>query len=353
LKTIAVAPALAALTPLHHSLAQGAPAGVVKSEFVFDRVPFPSCHASTICESDGALVCAWFAGTREKARDVGIWLSRYESKGWSEPVEVANGRDEDARIQYACWNPVLHQARTGPMLLFYKVGPSPSEWWGMLITSNDGGKTWSEEKRLPKNIFGPIKNKPIELMDGTLLCGSSTEDAGWRVHVEKSRTFGKNWTRSAALNSALDYGAIQPTLLAWKDGRIQMLCRTKQDVIIESWSRDNANTWTRFVQTSLPNPNAGFDAVMLRDGRALLVYNHSTEGRGVLNVAISRDGRNWQAATVLENEPGSEFSYPAVIQTPDGMVHVTYTWKRQRIKHVVLDPERLNGRDIVSGIWPG
>jgi predicted neuraminidase len=101
----------------------------------------------------------------------------------------------------------------------------------------------------------------------------------------------------------------------------------------------------------LPNPNSAVDAVMLKDGRALLVYNHTSRGRSPLNVAVSQDGRTWQAAVTLENEPG-EYSYPAVIQTRDGRVHLTYTWKRQRIKHVVLDPVKLQPRDFRDGRWP-
>ena len=74
----------------------------------------------------------------------------------------------------------------------------------------------------------------------------------------------------------------------------------------------------------------------------MLVYNHSRTGRTPLNVALSEDGRHWAALAVLEDDPG-EYSYPAVIQTSDGLVHVTYTWRRQRVKHVVVDPAKLAG----------
>ena len=104
--------------------------------------------------------------------------------------------------------------------------------------------------------------------------------------------------------------------------------------------------------TTLPNPNAGTDAVTLKDGRHLLVYNHTARGRSPLSVAVSRDGVAWQAGLELENDPGSEFSYPAVIQTRDGLVHVTYTWKRQRVKHAIIDPKKLELRPIVNGQWP-
>ena len=103
--------------------------------------------------------------------------------------------------------------------------------------------------------------------------------------------------------------------------------------------------------TTLPNPNSGIDAVTLKDGRALVVYNHTTRGRSPLNVAISQDGKVWQAALVLEDQPG-EYSYPAVIQNGDGLVHITYTWKRQRIKHAVVDPRKLPLRPIHNGQWP-
>ena len=102
----------------------------------------------------------------------------------------------------------------------------------------------------------------------------------------------------------------------------------------------------------LPNSSTGTDAVTLRDGRHLLVYNHTAKGRGVLNVAVSTDGRAWNAALVLEDTDGAEFSYPAVIQTRDGRVHITYTWKRERIRHVVLDPALLVVTPIVDGEWP-
>ncbi|HVA45328.1 MAG TPA: exo-alpha-sialidase [Pirellulales bacterium] len=88
------------------------------------------------------------------------------------------------------------------------------------------------------------------------------------------------------------------------------------------------------------NPNSGIDAITLRDGGHLIVYNHTQRGRSPLNVAVSRDGSDWKPVLVLENQPG-EYSCPAVIQAADGLVHVTYTWQRKRIRHVVIDPVKL------------
>jgi predicted neuraminidase len=119
-----------------------------------------------------------------------------------------------------------------------------------------------------------------------------------------------------------------------------MLCRSRQRAVTECWSEDGGKTWGRMEAVALPNPNAGLDGVTLSDGRQLLVYNHTERGRSPLNVAVSRDGGVWQPAVVLESERG-EYSYPAVIQTRDGNVHITYTWKRERIRHAVLDPREI------------
>jgi len=311
---------------------------LLKTEFIYEQAPFPSCHASTIAETKGGLVAAWFGGTAEKNKDVGIWLSRHDGKAWSAPVEAANGIQSDGQTRYPCWNPVLFQPKNGPLLLFYKVGPTPSRWWGMLTRSTDEGRTWSPPHRLPDGILGPIKNKPVGLPDGTLLCPSSTEHAGWRIHLERTADLGVTWTKTEPLNDGKEFGAIQPTILFHPSNKMQLLSRSRQDHIAECWSADGGKTWGPLTATSLPNPNSGIDALTLNDGRALLVYNHTTHGRSPLNVAISTDGLRWQPVLVLENEPG-EYSYPAVIQARDGLVHVTYTWQRQRIKHAVLNPQ--------------
>lgn len=330
--------------------AEGEKLGIVSSEFVYEAASFPQCHASTLAETPQGLVAAWFGGTREGRQDVGIWLARKTSGRWSEPTEVAKGIQGDR--QYPCWNPVLYQDAGGTLLLFYKVGPSPSAWWGVLQRSPDFGISWSPAARLPDGQLGPIKNKPRLLADGRLLCGSSTEDQGWRVHMEWTADYGHTWQRTQPLNDGKTLQAIQPTILEHGANRLQILCRGRgTGRIVEAWSEDGGRTWSGMTVTELPNPNSGIDGVTLRDGRQLLVYNHTPQGRSPLNVAISPDGRRWLAAVVLEDTPG-EFSYPAVIQTKDGLVHVTYTWKRQRIKHVVLDPGRFSPREIREGVWP-
>ena len=341
--------------------------GGTVSEFVFERAPFASAHASTIVETREGLAAAWFGGTREGAADVGIWVSRRlgslprrspepAEAGWTAPIEVATGVQPDG-TRHPCWNPVLFQMPDASLALFYKVGPSPQTWWGMMRTSRDDGHTWSEAVRLPDAILGPIKNKPVRFADGVILAPSSTESpdrpSRWRVHFERSVDGGRTWTTSSAggLADGHDIDAIQPSILIHPGGRLEAVGRTRSGRVFETWSADAGKTWTPMTLAALPNPNSGIDAVTLRDGRQLIVYNHTDRGRSPLNVALSLDGKAWQAALVLESEPG-EYSYPAVIQTSDGLVHITYTWQRQRIKHVVVDPAALKSEPMANGKWP-
>jgi alpha-glucosidase len=336
--------------------AQGATGGIMQSEFIFERAPFASAHASTMADTKAGLVAAWFGGTREGAADVGIWVSRRIGGEWKPPVEVATGVQADG-TRHPCWNPVLFELSPGILALYYKVGPTPRTWWGMQRTSRDNGETWSEARRLPDGILGPVKNKPVRLSDGSILSGSSTETdtrpSVWRVHFERSTDGGEKWTvvKPAAAVGTPELDAIQPSILVHGDRRLQALGRSRSERIFETWSSDGGLTWSAVTPTVLPNPSAGTDASTLRDGRHLLVYNHTLNGRSPLNVAISTDGKSWQAALVLESEPG-EYSYPAVIQSADGLVHITYTWKRERIKHVVVDPTRLKPVPMPEGRWP-
>lgn len=334
--------------------------GIVTDEFIYDTASFPSCHAATVAETPKGIVAAWFGGTREGHKDVCIWMSHLVNGKWTAPAMVADGILNDT-LRYACYNPVLYQVPGGELILFYKIGPNVAGWTGWLKRSNDGGYTWSKREALPQGYLGPVKNKP-ELIQGTLVCPSSTESGGWKVHFEYTDDWGRTWTKSKPINDGKKISAIQPSILKYKNGSLQTLGRTRNLAMFQSWSKDAGKAWSEMTTLNLPNNNSGTDAVTLRNGKQLLVYNHVNpdsswvKGKGPrtpLNIALSKDGKQWYAALILEDSPISQYSYPSVIQSSDGFVHVVYTWRRQKIKYVRIDPEKLILSKIKNQKWPG
>jgi predicted neuraminidase len=316
----------------------------IDEEIVFQSPPFNNCHASTLVETKtGTLLLSFFGGSQEGKKDVSIWLCALNKGDKHIPSVVADGMVSDT-LRYPAWNPVLFEEAKGKLFLFYKVGPNPRKWWGLYKTSEDNGKSWSDPVKLPKGVLGPIKNKPMQLSSGVILSPSSTEEENgrWKAHIEKSVNGGLNWSL-IQLDTNKKFDIIQPSILTYPNGRLQVLCRSKQGTVVQAWSNDQGNTWSKLSATKLLNPNSGTDAVTLKDGQQLIVYNPDVpgkdwfNGRGKLRVASSIDGINWKDIMILENGTKEEYSYPAIIQTRDGLVHITYTYDRKNIKHVVLE----------------
>ncbi len=346
---------------------------VLVNEFLYEKADFPQCHSATICETTaGDLVSAFFGGTREGAPDVCIYVCRKDkgSNTWTKPALAADGV-LSATVRKACYNPVLYQQPDGPLFLFYKIGKNVADWTGYLKMSKDGGRTWSQAYQLPEGYLGPIKNKIVDV-DGKAIAPSSTETGGWKVHFEiaeergrkthivgpleaekavltqdmvdnKNKTEAKVDIEGGENSNATTIQAIQPSILTHKDGRLQILCRTRNGRIATAWSSDKGETWSPLSLTNLPNNNSGTDAVTLKDGRQVLVYNAVATPPGAkkgvrtpLNIAISKDGVHWKMIMTLEDSPVSQYSYPSIIQSKDGNIHIVYTWRRQRIKYMEI-----------------
>jgi predicted neuraminidase len=311
--------------------------------FPVGSTSFASSHASTLVElNDGSLLSAWFGGSAENHPDVAIWTARRTAKGWSAPVELAR------EAQVPCWNPVLFHARDGRLWLYYKLGPSPDTWAAARKFSVDEGLTWSAVERLPAGLLGPIRAKPLILEDGVIVSGTSFEAYNsWAIWIERSADDGKTWTKIGPILPALSpgessapetgkiRGLIQPSVVRLGKGHLRLYARSTTDIarICAADSFDNGLTWTSAHPLDVPNPNSGIDAVALRDGRVVLIYNNSTSERTPLNLAVSRDGEHFQNFKTLESEPG-EYSYPAIIQNTQGDLEMTYTWNRKSIEYV-------------------
>ena len=361
---------------------------VVCDEFLYKQADFPSCHSASIVETKkGDLVATWFGGTKERNPDVCIWVSRKPkgAKDWTKPMMVADGvelqplkpdsstavslvtteqkpafggrfmplpewtgnRGEAAigeNYREACWNPVLFETPSGQLQLYFKIGFNIQSWQGWRVVSNDGGKTWSRRQRLPEGIYGPIKNKPI-LKDGRLISPTSDERDGWKLYFELSDDMGKTWRRTAFVEADKGVKAIQPSIILLPDGRLEALCRTRSRHIGVTFSSDNGETWSKLQFIDTPNNNSGIDAVTLLDGSYAMICNdwpiEPTKEKGArtpLSILRSTDGMHWNHWITLEDSPIMQYSYPSIIQSRDGHIHVVYTWRRQRIKHVELIP---------------
>lgn len=340
LAMLSTAPAIYSCTSSEKadSVQDTASAIAAQKDFVFgDDRAFPQCHASTLVKTDaGKFVVAWFGGKEEKDDDVGIWVASGRPGKWSEPLEVAKIREDPH------WNPVLHRAKDGKIYLFFKVGKEISHWESWVQVSEDDGATWSEAYEIVKGDRGgrgPVKNKLIELSDGTWLAGASVEPDRWDVIVDRSEDGGKTWVETPKL--AIDTvaikgkGAIQPTLWESAPGKVHMLVRTTGGVIGRSDSEDNGKTWSTIVATSLPNPNSGIDLTQLPDGTLALMYNPDSKNwgsRSPVSLALSYDnGVTWPDVIDIDaGDKEDEFSYPAIISWGDSIA-TTYTWNRQKI----------------------
>lgn len=303
--------------------------------FIFEKAPFKSCHASTLVEVEaGKLIAAWFGGDDEGAKNVQIWASHFDGKTWSEPAVVGSEPNQP------CWNPVLFKTAKGSLHLWYKAGPSPERWTGFVRTSKDSGKTWTAPEMMPAGMWGPVRAKPIQLKDGTILAGTSLESyRNWTPYVDRSTDDGKTWKRSNPFPVPGKMRQIQPTLFEAKEGRIVALMRSSDPrKVCRAESKDGGETFSPAEETDLANPSAGIDVVKTRMGDVFLIFNPLPIARTPISLALSRDdGKTWKKVADLETELG-EFSYPAMIQSEAGPLEITYTWKRTHIKHVRVDP---------------
>lgn len=334
-----------------------------QAELIKPSAATKSSHVASICVlPDGKLGAAWYGGTREGHKDVAIYFStRSKDKDgqWSEPQTVVTRESAVAELQRhvrKVGNAVVFADAKGGLWLVY-VSVAVGGWSGSSLNlkrSFDKGHTWTRSQRLTLspwfNISELVKNKPAVLADGSLalpiyheILGKFPEmlwlrdDAG-KVIAAKTRIFGGKTAFQQALVPVNANEAL--SLFRQADG---------SGLVMLSRSTDTGKTWSAPQPTGLPNPDAGIDALRLSDGRLLLAYNDSKNRRDNLCLAISSDnGTSWTRAARVEDEPGGEFSYPYLLQSADGRVHLVYTWQRKGIKHAEFSVAWLNAQLATS-----
>ncbi|MBR3440874.1 MAG: exo-alpha-sialidase [Bacteroidales bacterium] len=317
----------------------------VSQEFLYETASFPQCHASTIVEyPKGVLNVAFFGGDYESADNVCIYMctKKIGDTKWSAPRKVA----EDSL--HACWNPVLFSPDESRLMLFYKTGPHVPEWVGHVKTSYDGGQTWPEEYIFPQGMLGAIKDKPVMLPSGRIICPSSEEirvpgqkEVAWTVHFEISDDGARTWKKVGPVEKDDTVRVIQPTILIHEDGTLEALCRSSNGKLAVTYSHDNGDNWSKLELTDFPNNNSGIDVLTLPDGRFVMVANPVGTDWGErypLCVYISKDGLNWKEIANLASDPVEEgYCYPCIIYGSDGALHIAYTWDRVKIRYARIE----------------
>ncbi len=247
---------------------------------------------------------------------------------------IANGSSPDS--QQPCWNPVLFQPNPNQIILFFKIGPSVTQWTGWYSISTDDGLTWSPKAPLPQGIIGPSKNKPL-MVGSRLLCPSSNEQESWRIRFEYTDNGGRTWSHTPYVG-AHHLQVIQPSIALLSDGSLIALCRSRNGYLATTRSIDSGTTWSPLQLIHMPNPNSGIDLCTLADSTLILACNPTEQQRSPLVLFKSSDnGASWQHLRKLEDDPEGEYSYPAIIALDHHTILVSYTYRRQGIKVVAIE----------------
>ena len=320
--------------------------------------PTPSAHASSVAlMPDGALLVAWFGGTREGADDVAIQMAR-----------VKDGRVQDSWISLTCQqleglthrvirtlgNPVVSVDANGRVRM-HVVSVSYGGWAGSSVNqllSEDGGKSWSEARRLILsplcNLSTLVRNQVVTMEDGTI---------GLPAYHELLHKWGM-WVRLTTDGRVLQCDRmpsnvgelLQPAVVATSaTDALAVLRNTNhaQPVIGRSATADGGQTWSLKTPLDIPNPNASVSMIRLLDGSLLIAANPLANGRNVLQLFRSRDGgASWTASRTIErSDISSEFSYPSFAQSADGMILLSYTWQRKGIRLCTFNASWLDAGD--------
>ena len=316
-------------------------------------------HVASLAPLEGGgMIAAWYSGSREGARDVSIYLSRLDPDTglWSKPRKVMDrhsaSRDLGRRVKKV-GNAMLHSGQNGKLWMFYSHIAAGG--WSMsrisYTSSLDGGLTWERSRPLhlgpALNLTNNVKNRPVTLDDGTFLIPAYHELA--RKFSEAVR-FDPDTERYEKRRMSNSGRAIQPAIVEGPGGGLTAIFRNmgKRNMrfAFHAESHDGGASWTPLEETELLNPNSGLDAIGLSDGRMLAAANDTEKGRHRLSLLVSNDGgMSWERVFKVEDgEPDteSEFSYPFLARDSEGNLHLAYTYKRERIKHVKFNEAWLD-----------
>ncbi len=362
------------------------------SELVFPLNPKHN-HAPGIVECpNGDLFATWYRGAGERqADDVAVyaaWKKRGETK-WSEPFVLADtpgfpdcntavfvDRDKKLWLFY----PTILANSWESCLTNFKIAkqfdaPESPKWEreAMILLKPDDFSEEARKKldvelepyldslsaktkegirvareRLGEKLYQRLgwqpRCKPTQLPSGRILLPLYTDTFSISIMAITDDS-GVTWHASKPL---FGFGNIQPTVMRRNDGTLVAFMRENgvKEKVRVSESSDDGETWGPVGVSDLPNPGAGVDGLRLANGKWLLVYNDTTQGRNRLAVSLSKDeGRTWPVTRHLEDQPNGSYHYPAVTQGADGTIHVVYSYfveGGKSMKHAAFDESWLS-----------
>jgi len=330
--------------------------------FINSEVDGIKCHASSITSAGKyRMASVWYAGSREGARDVALYISYFNEKQhvWTD-AEVLLTRGESSRElkRYVkkIGNPVIFSDKKDRLYLFYST-VSIGGWSGTSVNykiSLDRGTTWTESRKMVLspflNLTNNVKNKGIVLDDGSIVLPVYHEFI--KKYSQMVRVRPDAYGITYEIHKATHKGkAIQPSILPEEEKGLVAFFRNmgsdEKKFILMAESNDLGNTWSGHESTTLPHPNSGFDMIRLSNGSYLGAINKSFDNRGNLTLIISGDkGRTWKDLKVIESNPDNEYSYPSISMSEEGLYHLTYTYERKRIKHVVFNEAWIRSQTV-------
>jgi len=343
-----------------------------EEEFIFDPQieDHGHVHASCIVECpNGDLRAVWYENGRElpppyyserrdKSDDVRIGGSRKPigADSWEKPFVMSD------TFGVSNNNPCMAIDRRGHLWLVHATLLGVPRWtWGSALLrykissryDRPGPPIWDRENILVPRIAeleemasegNPLSSRlgwmprahPLIRSDGAVVIPLANENF-YIAAMAITQDSGETWTFSKPVPGR---GVIQPTLVEFPDGTITAFFRTSGGRIRRSDSLDGGITWSQMREIDLIHPGSGLEAILLRNGHLLMIYNDKEDARDRLAVSISTDrGRTWRWTRHLEDTPGERFDYPSIIQARDDTLHATYTYNLRTIKHVHFNEE--------------
>lgn len=321
--------------------------GLYAERFVNEERQGAMSHVSSMVPLEGGeMLAAWYSGSREGAKDVVVYSSRFSGGRWGRPVPLVSRESsmaETGRYVKKVGNALLALDESGRLWLFYS-SIFAGGWSGASLNykySDDLGESWSRSEKMLLsplfNLTNNVKNKALAIKGGGFLLPVYHELIRKRSELVR---FGPSGGITRVFMTR-EGEAIQPSLVYKGERTLGAFFRNmsmeKPRMVLYSESPDMGQSWGPLLHTTLNNPNAGLDVIAIDSG-LLAVLNNTQDGRHRLTLEHSPDGgRTWDELWVLEDREGGEFSYPFIETASDGIIHVTYTYDRKRIKHVSFD----------------